>query len=642
MGDLVWVPLGRRRVVGMVEAVGVESPPYIKEVKELLELFPEEYHFGSSLVDLLRWAIDHYLAIPGEALKTFFPSLLLKGGKSRGERAHHRKPVQHFVEAQSLQLNAEQQSAVDTVLAGAGHFQPFLLHGVTGSGKTEVYLRLCEEALKRGEGTLVLVPEIALTPQTVGRFAARFGDQVASYHSGMTDAQRLKTWWEVKAGEKKVIVGTRSSIFLPVHKLGLIMIDEEHDSSYKQEERFRYHARDLGVLRAKLETVPIVLGSATPSVESHYNVLQKKYKLLPLPQRATASSLPKINLVDLKETPPHDETFLSEPLHSALRSCLEKGEQALLFLNRRGYASFLLCDKCGEVPRCPNCDISLTYHRKPLSLKCHYCEYVLPPPSTCPACKNCALRPMGMGTEKIEEYLRAEFPNLRLARLDRDVVQSRNQTEEVLSQFGKGEIDILIGTQLVAKGHDFKKLTLVGILFADLTLHLPDFRASEKLFQLVTQVSGRAGRHDLPGEVFLQTYRPEHESLVAAIDQSFDNFIVHELSHREAAGYPPFSRLILLRLSGNQATRVETASQKFGEELEAIMGSLGDGGGVEILGPAKATLEKLRGKFRWQILLKAKNFGRVKKRLEDNLPHLESLLPPGIQLSIDVDPVGIF
>jgi primosomal protein N' (replication factor Y) len=637
-GDLVRVPLGRRQVIGMVESLGVQPPLYIKEVRELIELFPPEYRISPPLLELFCRAIEHYLAIPGEALKTFFPTSLFKG-KSRGEQARHRDLVQHFTEDLSLQLNPQQQQAIESVLSSLGKFQPFLLHGVTGSGKTEVYLRLCQEVIKKEQGCLVLIPEIALTPQTVGRFAARFGQVVTSYHSGMTDGQRLKTWWEIQSGEKKIVVGTRSSIFLPVQNLGLIVVDEEHDSSYKQEERFRYHGRDLAVLRAKIEGVPIVLGTATPSIESLHNVQQEKYRLVSLSQRATASELPQINLVDLKIHPPHPETFLSEPLLDRLQACLKKGEQALLFLNRRGYAAFLLCEDCGEVPSCPNCSLSLTYHRRPLALKCHYCGYVIPPVSSCEACGGIALKLMGIGTEKIEDHLKEHFPNLRLGRLDRDVVTSRFKTEEVLSQFGKGELDVLIGTQLVTKGHDFKRLSLVGILLADVTLHLPDFRASEKLFQLITQVAGRAGRHGLHGEVFVQTYRPEHFSISAAIEQDSKHFLVQELSFREECHYPPFRRLVLLRLSGNESERVEKASQVLGEKIHQIFSGQN---GVEILGPTKATLERLRGKYRWQILLKVGAFGRVRKTLEDNLPQFESELSPGVQLSIDVDPFGIF
>jgi len=636
VGSLVWAPLGRRKVVGLVEAVGVTPPPYIRTIKELLEPLPEDFKISPHLLKLLRWAIEHYLAVPGEAMRTFLPGLLFRGQNSRGEKARHRKNVQHFVEAPILQLTKEQEEVLRQARESKG-FSPMLLHGITGSGKTEIYLQLCADALKQGLGILVLVPEIALTPQTIGRFAARFGDQVGSYHSAMTDAQRLEIWFAAQEGRKKIIVGTRSAICLPVQDLGLVIVDEEHDSSYKQEERFRYHGRDLAVVRAKLEGLPIILGSATPSLESMENARSGKYRLLRLEQRATQSALPEIHLVDLRSNPPHSETLLSPILAERLKTCMERNEQALLFLNRRGYAPFLLCRDCGEVPKCPNCDISLTYHRQPISLKCHYCEFDIKPPSQCETCSGIDVEPIGSGTEKIEEALQREFPKMRIGRLDRDVVTSRTKTEEVLSQFGKGELDVLVGTQLVTKGHDFKRLSLVGILLADVTLNLPDFRAAERLFQLVTQVAGRAGRHGLKGEVFLQTFRPEHYAVQSSLQQQSEHFFEQEIGFRKASGYPPFSRLLLFRLSGNHAAKVEAASQKFGEQLREV---LGEAIGWELLGPSKALLEKLRGKFRWQLLLKTSRYPSLRKRLGESIPQLEAELPAGVQLHLDVDPVG--
>ncbi len=591
-GQLVWAPLGRRKVAGMIESVGVEPPLYIKDIKELIEPFPEDFSVGSKLLALLRWAIEHYLAVPGEVLRSFFPAALLKGKIDKGERARQRPAGQFFTETASLQLNSLQEKAVSEVISHLGKFSPFLLHGITGSGKTEVYLRLCEAVLRRGQGVLILVPEISLTPQTVGRFAARFGDKVGSYHSGMSEVQRLQTWWQVKDGVQRVVVGTRSAACLPVQDLGLIVVDEEHDSSYKQEERFRYHGRDLAVVRAKLEGVPVLLGSATPSLESWQNVQREKYHLLKLPERATAGRLPKIQIIDLKSCPPHPETLLSEPLADCLKTRIERGEQALLFLNRRGFAPFLLCRDCGEVPRCPNCDIGLNFHKRPSALKCHYCDLSLPPLEQCPACKGFRLEPIGAGTERVEAELKRQFPKMRLSRLDRDTTGSRARTEEILSQFGSGEIDVLIGTQLVTKGHDFKRLTLVGILLADVTLNLPDFRAAERVFQLITQVSGRAGRHELEGEVFLQTYRPEHFAITSAMAHDHEQFFVHEISHREELGYPPFGRLVLLRLTGTKPDRVEVACRKFAADLQTLFHKFST---VGILGPSKSTLEKLRG-----------------------------------------------
>jgi len=638
IGQCAIVPLGRRKVVGLVESLNHEAPAHLSEIKTISEILPEEFSLSPHLLKLLRWASDHYLSPPGEVLRTFIPNAIFKGKKHKGERSHHPSSVHFFADDKNLQLNSAQKEAVDKVSEKLGGFHPALLQGVTGSGKTEVYLQLCAEVLRREGSTLLLVPEIALTPQIMARFVSRFGELVTSYHSGMTEGQRLKTWWAVKEGVKRVVIGTRSAIGLPVQKLGLIIVDEEHDSSYKQEERFRYHGRDLAVVRAKLESVPVLLGSATPSLESMENVRRQKYERYTLSERATQGSLPKIHLIDLKSNPPHPETSLSEPLEECLKATMERGEQAMLFLNRRGYAPFILCQDCGEVPRCPNCEISLTFHKRGPELKCHYCEFHIPPPSQCGTCQGLNLEPIGLGTEKIEAELQKAFPKMRLGRLDRDVVQSRLRTEEILSQFGNGEIDVLVGTQLITKGHDFKNLTLVGILSADLALHLPDFRAAEKMFQLITQVAGRAGRHDLPGQVFLQTYRPEHFAIQAAMGQDPEHFFVQERSQRELACYPPFSRLVLLRLMGTKDENVESASHALAEDLKSLFRKFS---GTEILGPSKATLEKLRGKFRWQIMLRTTRYEAMRKTLGEKLPQLEAQLPPGTQLTIDVDPVGM-
>ncbi|HKX12908.1 MAG TPA: primosomal protein N', partial [bacterium] len=512
-------------------------------------------------------------------------------------------------------------------------------HGITGSGKTEVYLRLCAEFLRRGRSALILVPEIALTPQTLGRFAARFGQGVGAYHSAMTEAQRLKTWMQARSGELRLLIGTRSAVALPLQNLGLVVVDEEHDSSYKQEERFRYQGRDLAVLRAREEGVPVVLGSATPSMESMENAERGKYRLLHLPDRATRGALPKIRLVDLKKEAPDPETLLSPSLAASLEATLARGEQALLFLNRRGFAPFLLCRACGQAPLCPNCDISLTYHKRPSAMICHYCEYRAAPPEICPGCSAEELQAMGSGTERLEEVLAKRHPAWRIARLDRDVSSSRQRTEEILENFAKGEIDLLVGTQLVAKGHDFKRLTLVGILLADSTLHQPDFRAAERLFQLVTQVAGRAGRHDLPGEVFLQTFRPEHDAIAAALEQDPRRFFLHEREHRRDAEYPPFHRLVLLRFSGNQAGRVEEAARKLGEDLRTLFKRHPE---VKVLGPSKSALEKLRGKYRWQLLLRTSKYEVMRRILEERLGSMEKSLPAGVALHVDVDPAGSF
>lgn len=638
LGSLVVAPLGRRKTVGIVSAQDVQPDPGLGEIKFLLEPVPEIWKLSEALLRVLQWSIGHYLAPPGEALRAFLPPALLRGKGPDPSKARIRE-IPEFEIPQLPEPNPEQKAVIQEVLEKPEGFYAYLLHGITGSGKTEVYLRLCAEILNRGRSALILVPEIALTPQTLGRFAARFGKGVGSYHSAMTEAQRLKTWMQAQSGEIRVLVGTRSAVALPLKNLGLVVVDEEHDSSYKQEERFRYQGRDLAVLRAREEGVPVVLGSATPSLESLENAERGKYRLLHLPDRATGGSLPSIRLIDLKKEPADPETLLSPSLAASLEATLARGEQALLFLNRRGFAPFLLCRACGEAPNCPNCDIALTYHKRPSSLVCHYCEYRVAPPELCPKCSNDELQAMGSGTERLEEVLAKRHPEWRIARLDRDVSSSRQRTEEILTNFAKGEIDLLVGTQLVAKGHDFKRLTLVGILLADSTLHQPDFRSAERLFQLVTQVAGRAGRHDLPGEVLLQTFRPDHYAIGAALAQDSRRFFLHEREHRREAEYPPFHRLVLLRLSGNQASKVEKAAHRLAEDLRTVFKRHED---VKVLGPAKSALEKLRGKYRWQILLRTSKYEAMRRILEERLGSLENGLEGGVALHVDVDPAGTF
>lgn len=638
-GSLVLAPLGRRKTVGMVAELTQDPPEGLGGLKDLIEPLPEECTFEPKLLELLRWAKGHYLTPPGEVLRTFLPSALLKGKMGKGQRAQNVEGLTEFHQAAPPQLTEEQMVAVARVTAQWGKFFPCLLQGVTGSGKTEVYLKLCEEVLRQKGSALILVPEIALTPQILGRFSGRFSSQVAAYHSGMTEGQRLKVWWGAKAGKIPIVVGTRSAVALPLKDLALLVVDEEHDPSYKQEERFRYHGRDLAVVRAKLQGIPILLGSATPSVETQENVHQGKYHRLTLHARATQSPLPQIHLIDIKENPLHPETLLSDPLQEALRQTLERGEQALFFLNRRGYAPFILCQDCGGVFRCPNCEISLTYHRRPPLLRCHYCEYQQEVPEICPTCEGRELRPIGAGTERLEEGFVQTFPGIRLGRLDRDIVASRRRTEELLSKFSRGELDVLIGTQLVTKGHDFRNLTLVGILLADLTLNVPEFRAAERGFQIVTQVAGRAGRHDLPGQVYLQTFRPDHYAIQAALKQNSEEFFVQERSFRKGAGYPPFRRVILFRFLGSQDARVREGSHRAGDFLKTLFRRFKN---VQVLGPTKSTLEKLRGQYRYQVLLKSEGFEAMRRVLEERIPRLENQMPSGVRMGIDVDPLGVF
>ncbi len=636
VGDWVWAPLGRRKVLGLVMELYTTPPTQGFEIKEILSPLAEESALAEPLLALLRWAQAHYLAPEGEILRSLFPGGLFKG-KISGDRAKTWVSKSILGRAPEVILSSEQAEAVASIRNALGTFFPVLLQGVTGSGKTEVYLRLCEEVLGRGGGALILVPEIALTPQTVGRFQQRFPDQVGSYHSGMTEAQRLKAWSEAKSGRRKIFVGTRSAIALPLENLALIVVDEEHDPSYKQEERFRYHARDMGVVRAALEKIPIVLGSATPSVESLENARTQKYQRLLLRDRATQAPMPQVQLIDLKQFPPHSETLLTQPLRERVHQVLEKGQQALFFLNRRGWAPTLLCQDCGTTVLCPHCDIALTFYRQANHLRCHYCEYQGPRPELCAGCGGFNLLLLGAGTERLEAGFRKEFPGARVGRLDREVVGSRQATEEVLAQFASGNLDILIGTQLVTKGHDFERLTLVGVLLADVALNLPDFRAAERAFQLVTQVAGRAGRHALGGEVLVQTYRPEHYAIQAALHHDPEAFFLEERRQRETLGYPPFARVVLFRISGLDGNKVARTAHDFALNLRQLLKNFSD---VLVLGPAPATLERLRAKYRWQVMVRTKVYEGVRRVLAEQLSRLEASFPSGVQLYVDVDPAG--
>ncbi len=536
-----------------------------------------------------------------------------------------------------VEPTAEQQevlSRIETALA-AGEFSPLLLHGVTGSGKTEVYLRAIASSLKKGRRALVLVPEIALTPQLVGRFRARFVDGAASIavlHSGLSDGERYDAWRAIARGDVHIVIGARSAVFAPLPKLGVIVIDEEHEASYKQGEGFRYHARDLALLRGQMEAATVLLGSATPAVTSFHRALGGQTAYLELTGRVQDRPLPEVEMVDMTATPYGE--YLSETLAEALRQNLERGEQSLLLLNRRGFAPYILCSDCGTSFRCPNCEITLTYHQQQRHLRCHYCDYTDTPPELCPQCRGGNILPEGVGTERLEIELAELLPGARMARMDRDTTSRKGAHQQLIDQMTRHEIDILVGTQMIAKGHDFPGVTLVGVVNADATLNFPDFRSAERTFSLLTQVAGRAGRGLLPGRVFIQTYSPEHYALVCAASHDYRQFFDQEVIFREELGYPPFGFLVNLVLSGNDGKKVAAAAEALAEGLEQA------GAEVDVLGPAPCPLARLRGKTRVQILLKAPARMPL-RRLLVRLPQLKKQIPAGVGLAVDVDPVDM-
>jgi primosomal protein N' (replication factor Y) len=538
-----------------------------------------------------------------------------------------------------VELNPAQQQAVDQVveaLNSAAAFRAFLLHGVTGSGKTEVYLRTIAKTLALGRQALVLVPEIALTPQLVSRFRSWFQEQdvkLAVLHSGLSDGERYDAWRQVARGDIDVVIGARSAVFAPLPKLGLIVVDEEHDGSYKQSEGFRYNARDLALMRAQMDAAIVLLGSATPVLTSYKRALDGQLIHLELPERTAERLMPEVQLVDLAQ---HEgESLLSEALHAALSETLEAGEQTLLLLNRRGYAPFLLCHDCGASLRCPNCDITLTYSQLQRSLRCHYCDFRKRPPDSCDRCSGVRLLPEGMGTERLEEEIRENFPAARVARMDRDTTSRKGAHHRLVDKMMAGEIDVLIGTQMIAKGHDFPAVTLVGVLNADTALNLPDFRSAERVFSLLSQVAGRAGRGDRLGRVLIQTYATDNYALDYVTRHDYKGFAALELSQRQALAYPPFGFLVNLVLSGNDQTKVNNAAEHFSANLSPRAED------VEILGPAPCLLPRLRNKHRMQILLKSKNREPL-RRLIDQLGRLRSQMPAGVVLMVDVDPVDMF
>lgn len=698
VGHRVRVPLGRRTAVGYVFNLGQSAP---KGLKPLLELLDEQPLFAVGDARFYERAARYYAYPLGEAVRTALPGGLSGRGQPPAIlHERHFRPgtadgtppgalqrqllssvreagtmtmsdlrrrfgtpqaalrrlvelgflVEEVVErrrdplgdapvvaAKAVKLNPAQQQALDVLCPAIdkGGFAPFLLHGVTGSGKTEVYLRAIAAVLARGRQALVLVPEIGLTPQLVARFRSWFcGREVrlGVLHSGLGDGERYDAWRAAARGEIDVLIGVRSAVFAPLANPGIIIVDEEHDASYKQGEGFRYHARDLALLRGQMNEAVVLLGSATPALGSYQRSRDGQLACLELPERVAGRPLPAVRMIDLSQY--HDDNVLSPPLQEALAATLLAGEQALLLLNRRGYSPFLLCRDCGATCRCPNCEITLTYSRVQGVLRCHYCDYREPPPDTCPRCRGSRFLPEGAGTERLEETLHEMFPQARVARMDRDTMSRKGAHGRLMTGMVAGDFDILIGTQMIAKGHDFAAVTLVGVINADSALNLPDFRSAERVFALFSQAAGRAGRGDRPGQVLIQTWSPDHYALEFTARHDYQGFAAVELAQREALGYPPFGHLVNLVISGNNAGQVAAEAQRLADDLIRKRGK------VEVLGPAPCPLQKLRGRSRVQILLKAGERAAL-RRLVDWLRTGGKRLPAGISLTVDVDPLDM-
>ncbi len=517
--------------------------------------------------------------------------------------------------------------------------EAFLLHGVTGSGKTEVYLRVIAEARRQGRGALLLVPEIALTPQLVARFRARFGDGIAVLHSALTDRERDDAWRALRSGNVTLAIGARSALFAPVPDLGVVVVDEEHDPSFKQEEGFRYHARDMALLRAHRAGAVCVLGSATPSVETYHLAERERITLLELPDRATSQRLPSVEIVDLtrNKSGPSGHPLISAPLHRSLERCLEAGGQAILFLNRRGFAPSLRCKACGEVLECPACSVALTEHRRAGVLRCHYCDYATPPGETCPRCGAPELDRIGLGTEKLEDTLAEVFAPARVARLDRDTA-SGSGVEAVLDRLRRRETDILVGTQMVTKGHDIPGVTLVGVVLADQSLAFPDFRASERTYQLLSQVAGRSGRGEVPGHVVFQTFQPRHEAVVRAASHDYLGFYRSELRARGELGYVPFARLVAVRVDAGDESKARAAAASLAK-VAAEHPAARDRS-VRVLGPAPAPIARLRGRWRYRVVLRGPDRRALRAVAAAVAARIDEGLAPA-RASVDIDPVSM-
>lgn len=610
------------------------SPKQLEIVKYLMES-PEV-----TLRDLLKETKSYISSVE---------SLEKKNIVRIGSREVYRSPIdENIKDYKKHDLNQDQRRALDTILESIkeNKRRDFLLHGVTGSGKTEVYLQLVEEALKLGKDTIVLVPEISLTPQTINRFVGRFGDNVAVLHSKLSQGERFDQWRSIREGKVKIAIGARSAIFAPFNNLGLIIIDEEHETTYKSGMNPKYHAVEVAQMRCQRSNAVLIRGSATPSIESYYESSIGNIKLLELTRRINNKKLPHVQVVDMREELNNGNTSIfSRDLEEAIEENLSAGKQTILFLNRRGYSTFVSCRSCGYVAKCDHCSISMTYHMQENRLKCHYCNKTLLPPKICPVCKSKYIKYFGIGTEKVEEFTRARFPQAVVARMDLDTTTRKGSHESILRDMGENKIDILIGTQMIAKGLDFKNVTLVGIIAADTSLNLPDFRSSERTFQLITQVAGRAGRGEFEGKVIIQTYNPDHYSIQLAKDHDYISFYNKEILIRKEFNFPPFTNIVTILIYGTNNRLVALKSQEVYnvliEELKAqgLEGLIG-----HIIGPAKTPLEKIKNNYRYQIIMKCQ---------EEQLDRLRNIIKgvcilnkgklnlDNVKISIDINPNSI-
>ncbi len=670
-GCRVLVPLKGRKIPAVGISFGLSDPKIINnisqgiEIKTLYNIIDDKPIIPISFVDFIEWASKYYCHPLGMVFEEALPSdvfsstkkaidKIIKSFEKNKEKKDITPDFIKWIENPPL-LTDEQKICLEKVdqTLSKKKFSPFLLFGVTGSGKTEVYINAVKRCIETKKNALVMVPEIAMTSQIVSRFMNRFNN-VAVFHSGLTNPQKLSSWNNARKGNTSIVIGTRSSIFTPMQNIGLIIVDEEHDPSYKQDHGFRYNARDLAIVRAQKENATVILGSATPSISSNYNVLVGKYSLISLTKRIGKGGFPSVTIVDKKNISEKNDTlpyWLNQTTYDSINETLENKEQVLIFLNKRGFATYIFCEDCGFVFTCSNCSVTYTWHKsinKKIKnietegvLRCHYCGDEKPSLPLCPRCKSLTIKSTGYGTERIMIELTGIFPKAIIDRLDRDVITSKNRLENVLDKFRNKETDILIGTQMVTKGHDFPNLTLVCILMADFSFNLPEFNASEKAFQLISQVSGRSGRGEKPGKVIIQTYNPNNQVINFAINQNYNDFYNFEITKRKKYGYPPFEKILLILFSGKSEPAVKKIALDSLIEIEKIkkMDIFNDS--MTLFGPSPSPINRIDNRFRWQIMIKVMSNNLFLRSLDMIYPKISKFKKGSVRVEFDIDPVSM-
>ena len=633
-GLRVKVPFGSRKLIGVLVEVTDQTDVPSNKLKPITEIIDETPIFTKEILDLCLWASDYYHHPIGEVLFYALPTKLRQGKPA--ELKFKKSTVKPGEKTTPIKLNDEQKNAVDQILKYKNSFQCFLLHGVTGSGKTEVYLQVIQKLLDQEKQALILVPEIALTPQTISRFQKRFNEKTVCMHSSLNPTERLNAWIMAKSGEAKIIIGTRSAIFTPCKNLGIIILDEEHDLSFKQQDGFRYSARNLAIIRAQRNNIPIVLGSATPSLETLYNILNKNFQTLSLPERVGSAIHPSFKMIDIcNQTLDHG---ISKALLERIKQHLDNDSQVLLFLNRRGYAPTLMCHQCGWIAKCPRCDVHMTLHNQPEHLHCHHCDTTRPKPATCPECGKKQLQNIGVGTERLEKALSTHFPDIQITRIDRDTTRKKNSIDKLLERVHEGSKQILIGTQMIAKGHHFPNVTLVGIINADAGFFSADFRATERAGQLLLQVSGRAGRAEKPGEVLIQTHYAQHPLLKQLTQHGYLEFAKFALKDRQESGLPPYSHFALVRAFALDSNKPE----QFLEEVKSLAEVIAKEK-IKLLGPIPAPMPRRKSHFQTQLLFQSQDRTALQKLLKELLPQIEKLKSSSkVKWNVDVDPMEMY